>query len=212
MRSLLKWLAAAALAIGGLSALAGQLPPRIRLLGLFAIGFGLLSGGCAAALADGFEVRRSPLAAAAVCALTAAGFANIAWAGYRQTQAAAARAVAADAQQLLALRLLESTMDVDPVVQRRYREERARLQPGFHDYLARRLSRFGTPPAPWPEIESGLEVLLGAAAAAWIFLRKSWRQSPDLSEKSELRTSKSEMVERPITTEPLNSSPLDPRL
>ena len=59
MRATLKWLGATLLMVWGLSALGGQLPARVRLLLLFALGFGLLAGWAAGVIADEFTVRRS---------------------------------------------------------------------------------------------------------------------------------------------------------
>src|SRR5262245_44461820 len=201
MAPFLKWLAATALAIGGASALAGQLSPRVRLLLLFSAGFGLLTGWAAAVLADEFGARRSRSNAAVLCVLTAAGLVNVAWAGYRQTVAAARRISESDSQQMLALRVLEGTMGADPVLQQRFREERARLQPQFQDYLAFRLHQFGTIPAPWPAVAWGAELFFGTIAAAWMF-RKGDRKPEN---------SKFEIADPPSPPEAAHPSTLDPR-
>ena len=180
MRANLKWLVATTLAVCGLSALTGQLPARIRLLLLFAIGFGLFAGWSAGVIADEFGVRRSWSKAAATAVLAVLGLANVAFAAYRQSQETARETVARDPQQLTALRVLEGAMKDDPTLQRRYQEERARLQPDFAGYLSRRLLVFGYVPSPWPAVIWGTEVIAGAAAAVWMFRRDIGRQTPDV--------------------------------
>jgi hypothetical protein len=169
----LKWLAATTLMVWGLSTLAGHLPARVRLLLLFATAFGLLAGWGAGVIADEFEVRRSRRGAAITATLTILGLANVALAAYRQSQATARETVSRDPQQLTALRILEGAMKDDPVLQRRYREERARLQPDFGDYLTRRLLVFGHLPVPWPAVIWIAELLAGSIAAAWMFSRRA---------------------------------------
>ena len=182
MRPVLKWLAAAALAIWGLSALAGLLPPRARLILLFPAGFGLLAGWSARVIAEESGVRRSRRAAGGVLLLVVAGLANVAWTAYRQSADAARTAAAANPQQSMALRVLESAMADDPELQQRYQEERARLHPTFGDYLASRLLQIGHVAAPWPAVVWGSEVLLGSVAAAWMFLQDARRQRSDASQ------------------------------
>ncbi|MBL8849485.1 MAG: hypothetical protein JNG89_07370 [Planctomycetaceae bacterium] len=174
----LKWLVAVTLAVWGLSTLTGQLPPRARLLLLLSIAFGLLAGWGVRVLADEFKVSPSRPLAAVVCLLTVAGLVNVAWTAYRQMSAAARAITDADPQQLLALRVLESSQNDDPTMQRRFREERARLQPIFADYLADRLSRLGRPEPPWPIVIWIAEILLGGFAAGWMFRRHVQRQAP----------------------------------
>lgn len=171
MRPFVMWSAATALAVWGLSALAGHLPPRFRLLLLFSIGFGLLTGWIAAELARGCGLRASRWSAGAMFMLTVAGLVNQAWTAYRQVEAAARRIVAADSQQLLALQVLKSAIEDDPELRQRYLEERARLQPTFGDYLTERLTSVTRLRSPWPAVVWGLELCLGGAAAAWMFAR-----------------------------------------
>jgi hypothetical protein len=185
MRPYLKWLVAASLAVWGLSVLTGHLPPRARLLLLLSVGFGLLAGWGARVIADEFSVPPSRRLAAIVLLLTVAGLVNVAWTAYRQLAAAASAITTADPQQLLALRVLESSQEGDPVMQRRFREERARLQPTFQDYLADRLSRLGRPEPPWPVVIWAAEILLGGFAAAWMFRREVRRQTSDVSKKKD---------------------------
>lgn len=186
MPSTLKWLVATTLAVWGLSTLSGQLPPRIRLLLLFAIGFGLFAGWSAGVIADEFGVRRSWSKTATTAVLAVLGLANVAFAAYRQSQETARETVARDPQQLTALRVLEGAMKDDPTLQRRYQEERARLQPDFGDYLSRRLLVFGYVSSPWPAIVWGAEIIAGAAAAAGMFRKDVRRQTPDVSKEEPL--------------------------
>jgi hypothetical protein len=179
----LKWLVASSLAVLGMSALAGHLPPRARLLLLLAIGFGLLAGWSCRVIAGEFSVPATRGLSAVVLLLTVVGLVNVAWTAYRQLAAAARAITASDPQQLMALRVLESAQADDAVMQRRYREERARLQPTFNDYLADRLSGIGRPDEPWPVVIWGVEILTGGVAAAWMFRREVRRKS--LDEESE---------------------------
>jgi hypothetical protein len=189
MRSHLKWIAATGLAVWGLSALAGHLPSRVRLLLLLAIAFGLLTGWGAGVIADEFGVRRSRLGSVLTAVLTITGLANVATAAYRQSQEMARATVASDPQQLMALRVLEGAMKDDPELQQRYREEKARLQPDFGDYLTRRLLVFGHLSPPWPAVIWSAELLAGGVAAAWMFRREVRRQTPDVSKSEALEVS-----------------------
>lgn len=168
----LKWLFGSSLAVLGLSALVGHLPPRARLLLLLAIGFGLLAGWSCRVIAGEFSVPTSQGRAIIVLLLTITGLANVAWTAYRQMAAAARAITDSDPQQLMALRVLESAQADDAIMERRYREERARLQPTFGDYLADRLTGIGRPDEPWPAAIWGAEILLGGVAAAWMFRRE----------------------------------------
>jgi hypothetical protein len=171
MRPVLTWLAVVALVAWGLSVLTGHLPPRLRLLVLFSVAFGLLVGGAAGLLADEFGVRRVRRSSAALFLLTVAGLVNQTLTAYRQEQAAGRARAQADPQQMLALQFLQSAMADDPELKQRYLEERARLQPTFGDYLAQRWSRWGRMPAPWPAIIWGAELMLGGIAAVLMFRR-----------------------------------------
>jgi hypothetical protein len=178
MRPYLQWFIATGLAVWGLSALSGQLPSRVRLLLLFAIAFGLLIGWGAGVIADEIGARRSWPAAAITAVLTVAGLTNVAIAGYRQSVERARAIVAADPQQLTALRVLEGAINHDPELRQRYLEERARLEPEFGSYLMRRLLVFGRLPSPWPAVIWGAEIIAGAVAAVWMFLRRRPIDSP----------------------------------
>ena len=124
--------------------------------------------------------------------LTVAGLVNQTLISCRRLQTAARARVAEDPQQLLALPLLKDAARDDPVLRRRYLEERARLQPEFGDYLALRLSNVAWLPPPWPAVVWALETLLGGLAATLLFRRRSIeapRQRP--IEKSETRNPES---------------------
>jgi hypothetical protein len=172
MQRAIGWFLLCLLGVAATSGLAGHAPARVRLLLLFPLAFGLLVGSAASCLAIGLELRRSIGAALVSALLTIAGLANVARIASGELAAQARRAVQEDPQQLLALRLLESSDMRDPRNLRSYHELRAALQPTFGDYLASRLAgTLGWRPTPWPELAWGCEVLVAGIAAAWT----TWR-------------------------------------
>jgi hypothetical protein len=172
MQRAVGWFLLVLLGVAALSGLAGHAPARVRLLLLFPVAFSLLVGSVAGYLACGLELRRSVGAALVSALLSVAGLVNVARIAYGELAAQARRAVQEDPQQLLALRLLESSDMRNQRNLRSYHELRTALQPTFGDYLASRLAgACGWRPAPWPELAWGSEVLIAGVAAAWM----TWR-------------------------------------
>lgn len=166
------WLVLGLLATAALSGLAGHAPARLRLLLLFPLAFGVLTGSALALLARSLELRSRFVTSLTAALLTIGGLVNVARIAYGELAAQARREVAEDPQRLLALQVLGLPEHQDAEGRRAYHLQRMALQPTFGDYLASRLTGVvGWRPAPWPETVWGLEILAGSAAAAWV----AWR-------------------------------------
>lgn len=166
------WFVLGLLATAALSGLAGHAPARVRLLLLFPLAFGVLTGAVLSQFARALELRRPFVTALTAAIFTAAGLANVARIAYGELAAQARREVAEDPQRLLALQVLGLPEHQDPEGRRAYHLQRMALRPTFGDYFASRLiGVVGWRPTPWPEAVWGLEVLAGSAAAAWM----AWR-------------------------------------
>jgi hypothetical protein len=144
-------------------------PAPVRKLVLFPVLFGLACGWGLGRLALEFRLRPSWAGALLAALLVTGGLVNVAVVSFRQVAAEARRSVQQDPQRLLGLPLLEDQARHDPVWAQRYREEKLKLRPGFGDYLAGRVARFGWWRDPWPAVFWGAELLLAALAAGWTF-------------------------------------------
>lgn len=183
MQRVAAWFLLGLLATAALSGLAGHAPARLRLLLLFPLAFGLLTGAALALLARSLELRRPFVTSLTAAFLAIGGLVNVARIAYGELAAQARREVDADPQRLLALQVLGLPEHQDVEGRRAYHLQRMALRPTFGDYLASRLTGVvGWSPAPWPEVVWGLEVLSGGAGAAWIAwrtLRHAERRFPE---------------------------------
>lgn len=160
------WLVLGLIVMAGLSLVAAQAPPRIRLIGLFSIGFGLLVGWLLRLIADMQVAQPSHRAIGiAACVLTGCGLVAVTWQNYRREAAS----FSADPQQVLAARMME--------------EMQAQSKEGitttagvvtkvtFQSYLVQRIRQLGHWSSPWPEAVWCAELVAGMLASWWMAVR-----------------------------------------
>lgn len=153
---------------------AAHSPPRIRLIGLFSIAFGLAVGWLLARLVEKLDVglsRRALGAAAAV--FTVCGLIGSTWETVRLNEAQKPKS------------------GTDTVAARLIEQIRSQSNAGNHDetpgltspvetsslvvfrrYLAHRLRPLGELSSPWPEIFWCVELCAAAAASVWMATRR----------------------------------------
>jgi hypothetical protein len=163
------WLAASLLATGAISLAAAHAPPRIRLIGLFPIGFGLLVGWLLVRLASQFETfpsRRVLVTAAALLAL--GGWIGTTWETFRIDETLSVKSP----QDELAARMMrefdQQTKGAGP------EQSRPSTVASFRTYLSRRIRQLGDWPSPWPECfwlaESVAAAVAGGIIASRVYL------------------------------------------
>jgi hypothetical protein len=171
------WLVLFLVATAALSLAAVYLPARVKMLGLFAIGHGLVAGWIAARLATIFEFSPSSRRAAAgvVFLVIAAGQIGMAVESHRLYRAEEQRIVAANPKRLAILRMLQAVKTPDdPKTKQMAADVRKTLgvqDVSFADYLQFRVSDIGVHSHRLAEAIWILEIGLGSLAGTWIFRR-----------------------------------------
>ncbi len=161
------WSARTALVVLAVSIAAAQAPPRVRLLGLFSVGVGWAMGAAAALFTRPHPNRIARRWLLAMSLMAFAGLAGSTWMAFRVEAAELARLEAV-------WRPKSSEQQLAASMAQRMNGEISAAQPGFkleefRWYLTRRVRQLGKWPSPWPELFWSLELLAGAAAAAWGF-------------------------------------------
>lgn len=166
----------AAVVAAGLGLLAAHAPARVRLLGLFSLAFGLLTGWLLAGLGARLHLRIGRAQFVIIALVTLAGLITsvcrtvmlqpvnpkaeahpVAEIVEAQLRKPAQSDVPAPQGPLLAAPALQTTPR--PFVDR------------LQTYLGRRVEMLGTWTTPWPEFFWAFELVLGAAGAVWIASR-----------------------------------------
>lgn len=175
-KSWLSWLILFLVATASISLAAVYLPPRVKMLGLFAIGQGLLTGWIAARLASVFEVPPSGVLGPGLVFLAILG-GQVATAveSHRLYRAAEERSLAAHPKRAAVLRMLQSVQLPDDGKSNQVAEDVRRTigAPGtsFADYLRFRVSDLGIQSRRLAETIWVFEIGLGSLAGTWIFRR-----------------------------------------
>ena len=174
--ALSRWLAAGAVFLTAWTLVCAHAPSRIKLIGLFALAYGLLAGLVLKHLARLAGLRPSWQLPALTFVLVAAGQVGLALESHRLYAAEVQRNIESDkSRAALALMLQTSEPPADPESRALFDDMRQTLgapsQTRFADYLQHRLSSLGNWPAPWPEVIWCLEIAASAAAAAWLASR-----------------------------------------
>lgn len=146
-------------------------PARVRLLFLVSLTFGLGIGWILGLLAGELDVKCPRSVALGAALLVIIGLANVARLDFGRLEAGARQRVQENSQELIGLRLLEGVDDGERHEQE-LQKHRLRLEPGFGDYLAARISALGWYAAPWPEVIWGLELSLAGLAGGWTARRR----------------------------------------
>ena len=176
------WLMACSVVTTALTLASAHAPPRIRLLGLFSIGFGALIGWLTARLAIRFEARlpRRIVGLTAVV-LTIGGLIGWMVETYRQTRWPDSPKAQLNAQlHDLGLQVVEDmARQIKPSAAPTQVDFFATLS--FRRFLARRLAQLGDWTSPWPELFWAVEIVLAAGASYWIATRSLF-DAPSLPE------------------------------
>jgi hypothetical protein len=171
------WLMLFLLATAAISLLAVYLPSRVKMLGLYAIGLGLLAGWLAARLAETFHVTRtkSAVTCAIVFVVIAAGQMGMAVESYRVYRTAEERALAANPKRAAALQMLQSlNLPDDAKSEQAVADVRKTIGTNgttFVDFLQYRVSQIGIQSRRVATVFWVVELVLGGAAGTWIFRR-----------------------------------------
>jgi MFS family permease len=160
------WLAACVVTTIAISLAAAHAPPRIRLIGLYSIAFGLLIGWLSIWLAAMFDVRPS----ISLCAAVAGGLSLCGLVGSTvETWRLDESQNRGTAKNLLAERMIEQ-MKSEPNSAATVPVDTSPTS-GFRWYLSRRIRQLGHWPSPWPELIWSLELVLGTIASVGTALR-----------------------------------------
>jgi hypothetical protein len=160
---MLAWLLACVVLVTGLSLAAAHAPPRIRLIGLFAVAFGLLTGWGVVLLAGRLQCHPAhPVAVMVAALLSIVGLIGATWETARVEEARRSKS----GQDVLAARLMEE-------VAARTSGGATEVSGGpawiaFRRHLSRRVRQLGLWPSPWPEVLWVAELLAAAAASVWM--------------------------------------------
>jgi hypothetical protein len=175
----LSWIVLLVIAACALSLAAAHLPPIFRKLGLFAVAYGLLLGLIGDWLSQFtpkvYTTRR--LGAAIVFVLALAGQIGIALESYRLDRSERERRERSDPKETLARRLLESANEPSDAKSRatfdEFRRSYSSRGASFGEYLQFRVSGIGIQSKGIGALFWGVEIVLGALAASWVFLRRT---------------------------------------
>lgn len=158
--SLLSWLAVCFIATTAMSLASAHAPPRVRLIGMFSVAFGLLAGWLIVRLALLIEFKPSPRLASVVAGLMSClGLIGGAWETWRLEVARQGDL----AKERVAERLIEQSK-TSPGASGTIPIDSSPLA-GFRWYISRRTRQLGRWPSPWPELFWLVELLLGTAAS-----------------------------------------------
>jgi len=162
--SLMTWLAACLLATGALAITAAYAPPRIRLIGLYSIAFGLLVGWLLVRLAEKLDVTPSRWTMMIVAAmLTLGGLALSTWETCRIELKSASQFAKESLEARLIQKMKTQNINENDVIQ----IERSPLF-DFRRHLVRRISPLGKWTIPWAELFWCGELIAAMASSIWV--------------------------------------------
>jgi len=169
------WLVLFLVATASISLAAVYLPPRVKMLGLLAIGHGLIAGGVAARLALAFDLLAVSKAwgSCVVFLVILGGQVGMAVESHRLYRAAEERALLANPKRAAALRMLQSVKLPDNPKSKQIVDDTRRTigvrGTSFADYLQFRVSDLGIQSRHMAQAIWILEIVLGSLAGTWIF-------------------------------------------
>ncbi len=167
----LLWIVLSAICVTAWTLICAHAPARIRLIGLFAVGYGLGAGWLLKQLARKLAFEGERFIPWLVGLLVVAGQIGLAVESHRLFVNEMRRSLENDkARSALAALLQNNAPEGDPTSRKMLDDMRESLglHTEFRGYLARRLAPFGRWSSPWPEIFWSLEIAASAAAAVWI--------------------------------------------
>ena len=178
-----RWLVASVLGVTVLTIVCVHAPGRIKLLGLFALGYGLLSGVWMSRMVQATGVNNARTATVLGAFLAAAGISGMALESHRLYESRLAREYEVDPNAVLASKTAiagadDSRTDLESIFEesRQRRLERLAEISSFSAYLTYRTAggrKQATGwPGPWPWVLFASEVTIASAAAACILFRE----------------------------------------
>ena len=171
------WLVLFLITTAALTLIAVHAPPVAKKLGLFAIAYGLVAGGIAAWLAALLDLRQTAKWPwpAPVFAIVLFGGIGMALEAHRLERVAERQALLADPKRAALIRLQEMAQSSGDAASQKEAAEMWHTVggggPSFRDYLERRMTALGPRTQRWAVTIWIVEVLLGAFAGAWMFVR-----------------------------------------
>lgn len=177
----LQWLVASAILITAFSILAVHLPERVKLLLVYAVVYGLISGGALSLLAIKFGLPVKKSIMLAIVCLVIAGQSLILHLSHQRYQEATLKRFKADQTMFTVDRMFatgkppedpESLKDYEKL-QKQYQEAKLERQQKEKDlllissYLQHRISAISHLKTPWPQIFWLVELLLCCFSAIW---------------------------------------------
>ncbi|MEX1228783.1 MAG: hypothetical protein WEB58_01005 [Planctomycetaceae bacterium] len=183
-----EWLVSSAIAATVIGIVAMHLPPRVKLLGLFAVMVGLLAGGSLKFLMRLWGLRPHKFGTGIATVLLLALQAGIGYGTWSRQAAVLDKQNAAHPilQQMAMQKLkLSQTKTEEGSQERKHQQEMIQsiennerllldeleYERSFGRYLQKRLSAVGMFSAPWPAVVWSMEILAGAGAGVWLFCR-----------------------------------------
>jgi hypothetical protein len=184
----LSWLALFLVGTASISLAAVYLPPRVKMLGLFAVGLGLLAGWLAARLAWVFELpAASAIGCGVVFLVILGGQVGMAFESHRLYREAEQRALKEHPKRAAALSLLQSVKLPDDAKSKQtdadLRKTIGVRGTSFADYLQFRVSDLGIESRRGALVIWIVEVALGSLAGSWIFRRLAPAERLDAPEQ-----------------------------
>lgn len=161
--SLCFWFAACITGTTAVSLIAAHAPPRVRLIGLFSIAFGLVIGRMIVLLAEKLDAdpSRSVLAVAAIL-LSMTGLIGATWESFRLEETRRPKTSKDAIAQLL---IDQMRTDQTPTGAPKFETSQV-IQ--FRRYLSGRLQQLGDWTSPWSEAFWIAELCAAAVASVWI--------------------------------------------
>ena len=176
----LAWLTACLLSITALSLAAAHAPPRIRLVGLFSVAFGLFVGKLLVLLAAQFEAHPSRRAIVVLASiLSFAGLIGSTWETARLEEV---RRIQSGNEGVAARLIEEFVMRIDHADQD---VSDSSAMAVFRRHLIRRIRQLGEWKSPWPEILWLAELIAAVAASGWMSSRSLWTDSRSSNQEEE---------------------------
>ena len=162
------WLLSSSSAIMAVSILAAHAPDRVRLLGVFSIGLGLICGFVSARLSILSGVRSHSVVIVGALLMALAGLIG----STCETARLTAAQHPANNKDRMATLLIEQLKQAVPGEVPVATAKPSWLE-SFRIHLSRRIDekRLGKWNRPWPEVLWGIETLAGSAAAGWMARR-----------------------------------------
>lgn len=177
----IQWLIVSLILITALSLLAVHLPERLKLLLVYAVVYGLISGGALTTLAIKLGVPAKRTLMLSIVCLVILGQSLILYLSHQRYQEATQRQFKADQTSIVIDRMLRSgEPPEDPEARKEYEQvieqfEKAKAERRdkeqqlleISSYLQHRISPIATLKSPWPHLFWLLELILCCLAAIW---------------------------------------------